>query len=435
MEDIFIILILIILNGIFAMSEIAMISARISSLQSDSSKGSKAARKALLLQENPDKFLSSVQVGITLIGLLTGMFSGNKVAAIFSQALTDAGLEAGLASGIAQAIIIIIVTYLSIVIGELVPKRIGLGAAEKVAKTMAGPMIFISKLTTPVVWVLSKSTSGLVGILGLKDQESKVTEEEIMSIIQEGTDDGEVLPVEQDIVDRVFTLGDLSVDSIMTLRSDIIWLEKDMDEAQVRLIIEENLHEVYPVAARDLDNIIGILRLKDFVVNSGKPDFNLENMITKPLYLHENMYVYKAIEEMKAKKTGRALICDEFGKCSGIITHKDIFEALIGDMNDDDTDEEKQIMKLKDGSGWTVDGQCMIYDFLRHFDLDEDIQDYEYTTVAGLIIETLGRIPENGEKLSWGKFSFEVLKMDGPRLVKILVKESCNNTDDELTII
>ncbi len=236
MEEILIILVLIFLNGIFSMSEIAMISARKSSLQSEANKGSKSAWKALRLQENPNKFLSSVQVGITLIGLLTGMFSGNKIAAIFSQVLTDAGLEAGLASGIAQTIIIIIVTYLSIVIGELVPKRIGLGAAEKVAKTMAGPMMFISRLTTPVVWILSKSTSGLIKMLGLKDQESKVTEEEIMSIIQEGTDDGEVLPVEQDIVDRVFTLGDLSVDSIMTPRSEIIWLEKDMDERQVREI-------------------------------------------------------------------------------------------------------------------------------------------------------------------------------------------------------
>ncbi len=423
MEEIFIILILIVLNGIFAMSEIAMISARKSSLQSDANKGSKAAWKALRLQENPDKFLSSVQVGITLIGLLTGMYSGNKIAAIFSEALVRAGLEEGPASGIAQTIIIIIVTYLSIVIGELVPKRIGLSAAEKVAKTMAGPMDFISRLTTPVVWALSKSTSALVKLFGLKGQESKITEEEIKSIIQEGTDEGEVLPVEQDIVGRVFTLGDLSVDSIMTLRSDIVWLEKDMDELQVREIIEENLYEEYPVAVRDLDNVIGIMRLKDFVVNSGKPDFCLEKMISQPLYFHENMNVYKVLEVMKAKKTSRALVVDEFGKCCGIITHKDILEALIGDMNDDDEGEEPQIVERGNGEGWTVDGQCMIYDFLNHFELDEEMQNYEYTTIAGLILETLEHVPEKGEKIEWCNLSFEVANMDGPRIDRVIVRK------------
>ncbi len=422
MGEIFIIFILIFLNGVFAMSEIAMISARKSSLQSDANKGSKAAWKALRLQENPDRFLSSVQVGITLIGLLTGMFSGNKIAAIFSEALAGAGLEKGLAAGIAQAIIIIIVTYLSIVIGELVPKRIGLGAAEKVAKIMAGPMIFISKFTTPVVWVLSKSTSALVKLLGLKEQENKITEEEIKSIIQEGTDDGEVLPVEQDIVGRVFTLGDLSVDSIMTLRSDIVWLERDMNEAQVREIIEENLYEEYPVAVRDLDNVIGIMRLKDFVVNSGKAEFCLEKMISQPLYFHENMNVYKVLEAMKEKKTSRALVVDEFGKCCGIITHKDILEALIGDMNDD-VDDDPQIIERADGEGWMVDGQCMIYEFLNHFELDEDMQDYGYTTIAGLILETLEHVPEPGERMEWCNMSFEVANMEGPRIDKVIVRK------------
>ncbi len=420
MTEILIILILIILNGVFSMSEIALISARKSSLQSDANKGSKTAWKALRLQENPDKFLSSVQVGITLIGLLTGMFSGNKIAATFTEVLEHTGLEHGAASGIAQSIIIIIVTYLSIVIGELVPKRIGLGNAEKVAQAVAGPMTMISRLATPIVWVLSRSTSAIVKVLGLKGQESKITEEEIKSIIQEGTEEGEVLPVEQNIVGRVFTLGDLSVDSIMTLRSDIIWLEKDMKETEVRRIIEENLFEEYPVAIGNLDHVIGIMRLKDFVLNSGREDFCLENMLTKPLYFHESMNVYKALESMKAKHTSRALICDEFGSCCGIITHKDILEALIGDMNDD-IDDEPEIVKIPDADGWIVDGQCMIYDFLRHFDMDEEMQDYEYTTVAGLIIKTLEHIPEKGEHIEWCNFSFEVQITDGPRINKVIV--------------
>lgn len=429
MNEVVIILILILLNGLFAMSEIAVISARKSSLQSDANKGSKSARKVLRLQENPDRFLSAVQVGITLIGLLTGMFSGNKIAGSFSELLIELGVSESWAFGLSQTIIILIVTYLSIVIGELVPKRIGMSAAEKVAKIMAPPMNFISKLTTPLVWVLSKSTSTVVKIIGLNDSESKVTEEEIKSMIQEGADDGEVSAVEQDIVGRVFTLGDLSVSSIMTLKNDIVWLDKDMTEEQVRAKIEEDLFEEYPVVERDLDHVVGILRLKDFVVNIGKGDFSLEKMLTPPIFFHENMNVYKVLEEMKKKQVSRALICDEFGSCCGIITHKDILEALIGDMNDDQ-EEDPDIVKRKSGEGWIVDGQCSIYDFLSHFEMDEEMQDYEFTTIAGLIFEKLEHVPEAGECVEWGDFHIEVVDMDGPRIDKVIVQRRSENTSD-----
>lgn len=404
------------------MSEIALISARKSSLKSEASKGSKSARKALGLQDNPDRLLSSVQIGITLIGLLTGMFSGNKIAILLAQVLADAGLEYRLASGLAQTLIIIVVTFLSIVLGELVPKRIGMNSAEKVAMVMAGPMSFISKLAKPVVWLLSKSTSLIICLLGVKEQESKVTEEEIKSIIQEGTDVGEVLPVEQDIVGRVFTLGDLTVSSIMTLRSDIVWLERSMTETEVRECIERNLYEEYPVVDNDLDHVVGILRLKDFVVNSGKPHFSLEKMLTRPTYFHENMSVYKTLEEMKSQKVSRALVCDEFGSCCGIITHKDILEALIGDMHDD-IEDTPDIVERAGGGGWLVGGQCMMYEFLDHFGLDEAMQDYEFTTVAGLILHTLERMPTVGECVRWGEFTFEVVDMDGPRIDKVIVKK------------
>ena len=404
------------------MSEIALISARKSSLKSEASKGSKSARKALGLQDNPDRLLSSVQIGITLIGLLTGLFSGNKITTLLAQVLADAGLEYRLASGLAQTLIIIVVTFLSIVLGELVPKRIGMNSAERVAMVMADPMSFISKLAKPVVWLLSKSTSLIICLLGVKEQESKVTEEEIKSIIQEGTDMGEVLPVEQDIVGRVFTLGDLTVSSIMTLRSDIVWLERSMTEAEVRECIERNLYEEYPVVDNDLDHVVGILRLKDFVVNSGKPHFSLEKMLTRPTYFHENMSVYKTLEEMKSQKVSRALVCDEFGSCCGIITHKDILEALIGDMHDD-IEDTPDIMERAGGGGWLVGGQCMIYEFLDHFGLDEAMQDYEFTTVAGLILHILERMPTVGECVRWGEFTFEVVDMDGPRIDKVIVKK------------
>lgn len=430
MEEIFIILFLILLNGIFSMSEISLISARKSSLQSEANKGNKSAQTALKLAENPDRFLSSVQVGITLIGLLTGMFSGNKIPAIFTDVMVRAGLSESVASALAQTIIIIVVTYFSIVLGELVPKRIGMSAAEKVAKIVAGPMKFISKLTYPLVWVLSKSTSLIVKILGVKSQESKVTEEEIKSIIQEGTEEGEVSLVEQDIVERVFTLGDLSVSTIMTLRNDVTWLEIGMNEAEVRETIENNLYEEYPVADGDLDHVVGILRLKDFVLNVGKGDFHLEKMIQTPVYFHENMNVYKVLEEMKSKKVSRALVCDEFGSCCGIITLKDILEALIGTVSDDD-DSDPDIVERSGKDGWLVDGQCSIYDFLRHFDQDDEMQDYEYTTVAGLIFDELEHMPVAGDTVEWGDFTFEVVDMDGPRIDKIIVKLKEKEDEEE----
>lgn len=430
MEEILIILFLILLNGVFSMSEISLISARKSSLQSEANKGSKAARNALNLADNPDRFLSSVQVGITLIGLLTGMFSGNKIASIFASVFVKAGMSASVAGPLAQTIIIIIVTYFSIVLGELVPKRIGMSAAEKVAKIVAGPMRFISKLTYPLVWLLSKSTALIVKMLGVKTQEAKVTEEEIKSIIQEGTEEGEVSPVEQDIVERVFTLGDLSVSTIMTLRSDITWLEIEMNEAEVRQTIENNLYEEYPVADGDLDHVVGVLRLKDFVLNVGKGDFHLERMIQTPVYFHENMNVYKVLEEMKAKKVSRALVCDEFGSCSGIITLKDILEALIGTINDED-DPDPDIVARNGNDGWLVDGQCSMYDFLRHFDLDDEMQDYEYTTVAGLIFDELEHMPEVGDRIEWGEFTLEVVDMDGPRVDKLIVKRRLSDDESE----
>ena len=422
MSEIFIILLLILLNGIFAMSEMAVISARKSNLQADANKGSKTAKTALKLASDPDKFLSAVQIGITLIGILTGIFSGKSIADALSAALAKAGMPAGVAGALAQGIIVILVTYLSIVFGELVPKRIALSASERVSKIVSGPMKVISVLASPFVWVLAKSTSFIINILGIKSQESKVTEEEIKSIIQEGTDEGEVSPVEQDIVERVFALGDLKVNTIMTLRGDIVWLDKDMGEAEIRETIEKNLFETYPVTDGDLDHVIGVLSLKDYVLNIGKKQFSLEEMIHEPVYFHENMSVYAVLEQMKIKRISRALVCDEFGFCSGIITLKDIMEALVGIVNDDHQ-KEPDIIARHDNDGWFVDGQCSMYDFKMYFDIDDDDTDSaEYTTVGGLILDELEHVPISGEKATWKDFSFEVVDMDGARIDKVIVK-------------
>ena len=420
MEEIFIIILLILLNGIFAMSEIAIISARKSSLQTDANKGSKAARTALGLAQDPDRFLSAVQVGITLIGILTGIFSGNKIAAEFSAVLQSAGMSAAGASALAQTIIVILVMFLTLIFGELVPKRIAMSAAEKVSKIVAGPMKFISVIAAPFVWLLAKTTSLVTKMLGIKYQEAKVTEEEIKSIIQEGTDEGEVSPVEQDLVERVFALGDLKVSTIMTLRADIVWLSLDMTDEEIRETISKNLFEEYPVVEDDLDHVVGVLSLKEYVLNYRNEVLDLAKMMKAPEYFHENMNVYTVLEQMKQKKISRALVCDEFGSCSGIITLKDIMEALVGNINDDH--QEPDIVARAGNDGWLVDGMCPMYDFLRHFDVEESMEDFEYTTVAGLILDELDHMPVAGEKVTWRDFQFEVVDMDGARIDQLIVK-------------
>lgn len=413
------------------MSEIAMISARKSALQSEADNGNKKAGKALKLASDPDRFLSSIQIGITLIGILTGIFSGNTLSAGLSAVFVKWGMNGVLALHLAKALIVIVVTYFSIVLGELVPKRIGMSRAEKVAKTVAGPMNLFSKIAYPFIWLLSKSTAGIAKLLGVKENDSNVTEDEIISLVQEGTEDGEVSEVEQDIVERVFTLGDLSVSTIMTPRSEIVWLDRKMTQAQVREIIEENIYEEYPICNDDLDHVMGVLNIKDFVKSYGKAEFSLEALKRDAVYFHENMTVYKVLEEMKDKRISRALVCDEFGSLCGIISLKDIMEALIGDVHDDDVDEAPYIVPrcgddgkpdMSGAHGYLVEGSCPIYDFLAYFDLlDDTMEDFEYTTIAGLILNGTGHIPVAGEVIEWEGFSFEVVDMDGPRVDKVLV--------------
>lgn len=420
----FIILLLIFINGVFSMAEIAMISSRKSKLNAEASNGDKAARAAVRISSDPDKFLSTVQMGVTLVGILTGIFSGDSLARDFASLLTSLGIGAGTASVLSKAIIVFIVMFLSILLGELIPKRIAMSNPEKVAKALAGLMRFVSWTASPVVWLLAKSTALCAKALGIKERESKVTEDEIKSIIEEGKDEGEVSPVEQDIVERVFTLGDLSVSTIMTLRDDIVWLDLEMTEDEIIKTIESTIFEQYPVVDGDIDHVVGVLSIKDYVTALRKDKhLDLKKMMKEAHYVHENMSIYTVLEYMKSERIHRALVCDEFGGLEGIISLKDIFDALVGNMAPQELMKEPDIIARKDGEGWLVDGQCSIYDFLSHFDLGENMEDYDFSTVGGLLLENLQHVPKSGEKTEWQGFSFEVADMDGARIDKIIVKK------------
>lgn len=411
------------------MSEVALISARKTRLSTDAKKGSKAAGVALKLANDPDRFLSTVQIGITLIGILTGIYSGNKIASDFSDILVSWGIPVNYSATLAQGIIVVIVTYLTIIFGELVPKRIGLSIAEQAAKTVSRPMNLLSTLALPFVWLLSKSTELIFNLSGIKEVDNKVTEEEIKSIIQEGTEDGEVQPVEQDIMQRVFLLGDLKVSSIMTHKSDIVWLDTDMGADEVKKLLSQKLYEFYPIAEGDLDHVKGIVNLKDLVLHLYEPDFKLEALIHEAVFFHESMNVYKALEQMKARKISRALVCDEFGVCTGIITLRDILEGLVGTM--DAPGEEPDIIKRVSGDGWLVDGQCALYDFLCYFDRQDLFENAEYHTLGGLILQQLQHIPTSGETLQWNGFHLEIVDMDGARIDKVLVTVSPQGTQNK----
>lgn len=417
--EIVIIVGLILFNGVLSMSEIALVSARKSRLEIEAKKGNTSARTALQLANEPDRFLSTIQIGITLVGILTGLYSGEAFAADWATLIAEIPVLQPYAFFIAKTTIVVVVTYLTLIFGELVPKRIGMGLAETVSKAIAKPMNLLSMLASPFVWLLSKSTTGVVRLIGIHDSEAnRVTEEEIKAIVKEGLDGGEVQEVEQDIVERVFNLGDRNVGSIMTHRSDLIWLDVADPVETIRMKVQENLFDIYPVASKKLDNLIGVVSLKDLFLHIDEPGFSLQQVFRPAEYLPENQSVYNALAQFKQQRVKYGIVTDEFGGIQGIVTMKDILEGLIGQMPE--VGEELEIIERSDGS-WLVDGQLSFYDFLAYFDLEELYSDHDYNTLSGLILEILEHVPHTGETLMWMHFSLEIVDMDGARIDKVLV--------------
>lgn len=402
------------------MSEIALISSRKSRLETAAKKGSKSAKTALDLANSPNKFLSAVQIGITLIGILTGIYSGDKITEDVEYFVSGFEAITPYAHSVAVGIVVVVLTFFSLVLGELLPKRIGLNHPESIAKAMAMPMKIISIITAPFIWLLTTSTEFLLKILQIKPTaDGKVTEEEIKAIIKEGTEVGEVQEIEQDIVERVFHIGDRKVNSLMTHRSSMVYLSMEDTLEEIKTKVLDELHSVYPVCEENLDEVVGVVFLKDLFANFEKGNFNLRSIAKEPSYFIEHTSAYKALENFKKTKVHYAFITDEYGVFQGIITLNDILEALVGDAADFDDDEYKLIAN-EDGS-WLVDGQYSLHDFLTYFDMDELTTDYEVTTVSGFIITELGAIPKEGDKLIWNKLEFEAQKMDGVKIDKVLI--------------
>lgn len=404
------------------MSEIALISARKSRLETAAKKGHKNAKVALDLVNSPNKLLSTVQIGITLISILTGIYSGDKITTNVQLFIEKFDALMPYAHSIAVGIVVVILTFFSLVIGELLPKRIGLNYPETIAKTMAIPMKIISQVTAPFIWLLTTSTDFLLKILNIKPTaDGKVTEDEIKAIIKEGTEVGEVQEIEQDIVERVFHIGDRKVNSLMTHRSSMVYLSVNDSLEELKNKVLSELHSVYPVCKENLDDVTGVVLLKDLFTNFEKGTVNLKSICKDPVYFIEHTTAYKALENFKKSKVHYAFVTDEYGVFQGIITLNDILEALVGDAADFDDDEFKLI--ANDDGTWLLDGQYSLHDFLTYFDMDDLTTDYEVTTVSGFIITELGTIPSQGDKLIWNKLEFTVEKMIGVVIEKVALKK------------
>jgi putative hemolysin len=315
-------------------------------------------------------------------------------------------------------------------LGELVPKRIGLSNPEGIAKTMVRPMRFIGKITSPFVWLLTFTSDMLIKLLGVKTSaDSKVTEEEIKAIIQEGTEGGEVQEIEQDIVERVFHLGDRTVSSLMTHRNDVIFIDIHDNVEEVREQVEKEIHSVYPVFDEEREHVVGVVLLKDLFRTINNVDFELSDLLIKPQFLMENISAYEALVHFKETKTHYGIITDEFGQVQGIVTLNDLLQALVGDFNDFYA-EEFEFVERADGS-WLIDGQYPIAEFFRKFNLEEQMGDLSFTTLGGLLMNESRSVPTTGQVITWLNFEMEVVDMDGARIDKILVrlidKESSND--------
>ncbi len=418
--DIIILGFLILLNGLFSMSEISLVSARRSRLEHLADRGDKKAKLALELSSHPELFLSSVQIGITLISIITGVYSGERFSKDLQPTIEKIKTFQPYADVISTTLIVVVVTFLSIIFGELIPKRIGLLRSERIAIMVARPMKWFSRFFHPVVWLLSKTSNIFFRLFNIRrGKDDAITEEEIKTLITEGTEAGTIAEAEQEIIERVFHLGDRNITSLMTHRSDIIWFNLDDNEDRIKEKILREPHSAYPICDGSVDNIKGFVSIKDLYIS---PDSTLFRELMRPaLFIPENNSPYQVLAKFKESKIHSAFIVDEYGSILGLLTLNDILEALVGDMPQQDS-ADYEILKRDDGS-YLVDAQIPFYDFLTRFEKTEWMHEgeHEFDTLAGFILHELERIPATGEKFSWKDFHFEIIDMDGHRIDKILV--------------
>ena len=427
--EMLIILVLILINGGLAMSEIAVVSARKVRLEQRSQDGSTSARAALDLATHPTSFLSTVQVGITLVGILTGAFGSATVAKPLQAWLDLTGIPfiTHNSQAISLSLVVIVITYLSLILGELAPKQIALTNPERIAATIAPPMKRLSQIASPLVRLLSLSTSLILKLLGIRPtDEPSVTEEEIKLLLGQAKKGGVIEPGEEEMIDQVFRLGDRRISSLLTPRPDIQWLDLDDPEERLKDQLANGNHSYYPVARGDLDHTLGLIKTKDLLARllAGQP-FDVTAEMLKPLFVPENMPVLEAIERFRENKVQIALVIDEYGGIQGLLTTTDILEAIAGDFPEFGEADSNEIVRRADGS-WLMDGRLAIDRFKDLLGLKQLERENEraYETLGGFVMTQLGRVPSEGDTFEIENYRIEVVDMDELRVDKVLVSES-----------
>lgn len=419
------ILVLIIANGIFSGSEIALVSARKVRLEQQARDGNRSARLALKLAQDPNDFLSTVQVGITLIGILSGALGGATVAEQLKELLNQVPVLQPYSHAVSLALVVGLITYLSLVIGELVPKRLALSHPEQIACSVARPMRRLSRLAAPLVALLSISTDTVVRLMGIQaSEEATITEDELRVLIEQGTEAGTFEASEQEMVGRVLRLGDRPIRALMTPRTDIDWIDLEATVEENRELVMESPHSRFPVCRGSIDECLGVVRLRTLwttYLNDQDPNVDLETMLSAPLYVADSTRALKVLELFKESGTHIALVLDEYGGVEGMVTLNDLVEAIVGELPALEDEEEPMVVQRDDGS-WLLDG-LLPADELKLI-LDREVlpdEDSGYHTLAGFIINHLGRIPSAGDNFEWQGIRFEIVDMDGRRIDKVMV--------------
>lgn len=433
--ELIILFLLIIFNGLLSMSELAIISARKPRLQQMADEGRAGAAKALALAASPGQFLSTVQIGITLVGILAGAFGGATVARWLGEQLAKAPGIADYADPLAVGVVVLIVTYLSLVIGELVPKQLALRNAEELAARAAGPLTVLARLTRPLVRVLNASTDGVLQLLQVKAAaEPDVTEEEVRVMLAQATAQGIFEPMEEEMVDQVFRLADRKVGALLVPRTEIVWLDIDAPPEQLRQEVVASGHSRYPVAEGELDKILGVVLAKDLLAQglTGQP-FDLRAILRPALFVPESTPALNMVERFKQTRSHLAIVIDEYGGVEGIVTSGDILASIVGDIPEPDEEATSGAFQRDDGS-WLIDGLYSVEEFQELFEipaLPEASEGY-YQTVGGFVMASLGQVPNPGDHFDWAGLRLEVVDMDGRRVDKVLVTRLPEDTLEEL---
>jgi putative hemolysin len=416
--EIFIIAALILVNGILSMSEAALVASRKAKLEQQNNDGDKKARTALNLLERPNVFLSTVQIGITLISVLAGAFGGATVAETLAAEMARLPALAAYSHSIALGIVVTLITALTIWLGELVPKRLGLRHPERIARAVAGPMLFLSRLFSPLVKLLSGATDLVLRLMGIRPSaDPPITEEELQILVEQGRRAGVFDESEQEMIEGVFSIGDQRVYSLMTPRTEIVWLEVDDSPEDIRRKIASCPYSRFPVRDGTLENVVGVVRARDLLLsNLAGEKINLKHNLHPAIYIPESALASQALEMFKGGKAELMLVVDEFGAVQGLITLNDILSEIVEGIGTD----EPVATQRQDGS-WLLDGMLPVDDFKEIFNLRELPKEEDYETLGGFVMFSLGRIPQTSDKFEWNGLQFEVMDMDARRVDKVLV--------------